>query len=215
MGIRNDVTKKLIRNYISIIDLLTQVRNAKNSTSSSESSARNRKPDMHPKDIPTELEYTQEQLDMVNQIKRCKNYYEVLNVTKEATDSDIKKAYKKLALQLHPDKNRAPGAVEAFKAVGNAVAVLTDSEKRKAYDLYGSEGRTYRTQSHHHHQNHEYEHAYARGGFESDFTAEELFNMFFGGGFPQQRMNTQNRRYQQQNRESTVCYVVESKSETN
>lgn len=60
---------------------------------------------------------------------RCKDYYEILGVTKESTDSEIKKAYKKLALQLHPDKNKAPGAAEAFKAVGNAVATLTDNGK--------------------------------------------------------------------------------------
>lgn len=48
-------------------------------------------------------------------IKKCKDYYEILNVTKDATDSEIKKSYKKLALQLHPDKNKAPGAAEAFK----------------------------------------------------------------------------------------------------
>lgn len=74
---------------------------------------------MNTKDVPPPepSDYTPTQLEMVNQIKRCKDYYEVLNVTKESTDSEIKKSYKKLALQLHPDKNHAPGAVEAFKTV--------------------------------------------------------------------------------------------------
>lgn len=95
------------------------------------------------------------------------------------------------------DKNRAPGAVEAFKAVGNAVAILTDAEKRKSYDLYGSEDRQHigrtgfrRT----------YESGYTRG-FEADVTAEELFNMFFGGGaFPSQNVYTaRTRRFHRQN----------------
>lgn len=190
---------------------------------------RNRKPDP-PKEEPatSEPQYTTEHLEMVRRIKRCKDYYEVLTVTKESTDSEIKKAYKKLALQLHPDKNHAPGAVEAFKAVGNAVAVLTDPEKRKAYDMYGADGqKSFMRRPNHHHDNHEYEHAYARGGgFESDFTgiqrfiiyinkktkvifsvfiAEELFNMFFGGGFPQNRMNTR-ARYQGQRNDTAVSY---------
>ncbi|KAK9506857.1 hypothetical protein O3M35_008716 [Rhynocoris fuscipes] len=124
-----------------------------------------------------EMDYTPEQLEAVKRIKKCKDYYEILGVSKDATDSDIKKAYKKLALNLHPDKNRAPGAAEAFKAIGNAVAVLTDAEKRKQYDLYGSDEERIRHNSTHRSE------TYTRG-FESDVTAEELFNMFFGGGFP-------------------------------
>ncbi|KAL0808312.1 hypothetical protein ABMA28_012803 [Loxostege sticticalis] len=133
---------------------------------------RKRKPPSHQ---PPQREYTSEQLDAVRRINtKCKDYYEILGVTKEATDSDIKKAYKKLALQLHPDKNHAPGAAEAFKAIGNAAAVLTDAEKRKQYDVRGEEAV---------HTTHQQQY-YARG-FESDLTAEELFNMFFGAtAFP-------------------------------
>ncbi|XP_068625977.1 dnaJ homolog subfamily B member 14 [Battus philenor] len=135
---------------------------------------RRRKPPSHQ---APQREYTQDQLDAVRRINtKCKDYYEILGVSKEAPDSDIKKAYKKLALQLHPDKNHAPGAAEAFKAIGNAAAILTDPEKRKQYDLRGEEPAH---SPHTHHQTY-----YARG-FESDLTAEELFNMFFGAtAFP-------------------------------
>ncbi|XP_058823899.1 dnaJ homolog subfamily B member 14 [Topomyia yanbarensis] len=160
-------------------------------------------------DSATEAEYTTEQLEAVKRIKKCKDYYEVLGVTKDAPDTEIKKAYKKLALQLHPDKNKAPGAVEAFKAIGNAVAILTDSEKRKSYDLYGSEEQhqpaTRRTRT-------QYEYAYSRG-FETEFTAEELFNMFFGGNIPTQHVYMRQRRFhraehQQQYREPQSGYAA-------
>ncbi|XP_044744968.1 dnaJ homolog subfamily B member 14-like [Coccinella septempunctata] len=84
------------------------------------------------------IEYTQEELEAVKRINKCKDFYEILGVSKYATESDIKKAYRKLALQLHPDKNKAPGSAEAFKKIGNVVAILTDVEKRKQYDLYRS-----------------------------------------------------------------------------
>ncbi|CAH4034307.1 dnaJ homolog subfamily B member 14 [Pieris brassicae] len=157
-------------------DLLTVVRAAiptgtskRTPPSTPSDDVRRRKPAAHQ---PEKREYTADQLDAVKRINtKCKDYYEILSVTKEATDSDIKKAYKKLALQLHPDKNHAPGAAEAFKAIGNAAGVLTDPEKRKQYDLRGDEA-----PAHTQHTHHQY---YARG-FESDLTAEELFNMFFG-----------------------------------
>lgn len=134
----------------------------------------------------TDKEVNKEHLEAVKRIKKCKDYYEILGVTKEATDSDIRKAYKKLALQLHPDKNKCPGAAEAFKAIGNAAAILTDPEKRKQYDLYGSdEERLQQSQRH----THGAYRGYTRG-FEADITAEELFNMFFGGGFPNQNVYT-------------------------
>lgn len=55
----------------------------------------------------------------VHSINKCKNYYEVLGVTKDAGDEDLKKAYRKLALKFHPDKNHAPGATDAFKSKVN------------------------------------------------------------------------------------------------
>lgn len=151
----------------------------------------------------TSGDYTKDQAELCERIKRCKDYYEILCITKEATDTEIKRSYKKLALQLHPDKNRAPGAVEAFKILGNAAGVLTDPEKRKQYNLYGKD--TKKGSTRHYHTNHEYEHAY-RHGFDSDFTADELFNMFFGNGFPQSRTNA-NRQYASR-RTSTVRSVI-------
>lgn len=166
-------------------DLLTKVTNLLKQNGKSESEPTVRKRHTANKEgsqAQATVEYTKDQLEAVKRIKKCKDYYEILGVNKEATDSDIKKAYKKLALQLHPDKNKAPGAAESFKAIGNAVAILTDVEKRKQYDLYGPEEE--RLQSSQARQTHTH-YNYTRG-FEADITAEELFNMFFGGGIPQQ-----------------------------
>lgn len=67
------------------------------------------------------------------------DYYAILGVDKQADESAIKKAYKKLALQLHPDKCQEEGSEEAFKKVGEAVSVLSDPQKRERYDQFGVE----------------------------------------------------------------------------
>lgn len=69
-----------------------------------------------------------------------KDYYKILEISKRATDDDIKKAYRKLALKYHPDKNKSPGAEEKFKEVAEAYEVLSDKKKREIYDQYGEEG---------------------------------------------------------------------------
>ncbi|XP_046798824.1 dnaJ homolog subfamily B member 12 isoform X2 [Gallus gallus] len=120
--------------------------------------------------------YTQDQVDAVKRVKQCKDYYEILGVNREASDEDLKKAYRKLALKFHPDKNHAPGATEAFKAIGNAYAVLSNPEKRKQYDQFGDEKLNPARHGHAHSDFHR--------GFEADISPEDLFNMFFGGGFP-------------------------------
>src|SRR5690349_5001233 len=66
-----------------------------------------------------------------------RDYYEVIGVGRSASDDDIKKAYRKLALQYHPDRNKAPEATERFKEATEAYQVLSDQEKRSMYDRYG------------------------------------------------------------------------------
>lgn len=114
-----------------------------------------------------------------------KDYYGVLGIQRDAGDDEIKKAYRKLALKFHPDKNSDANAEEKFKEIGRAYEVLSDKSKRDTYDRYGEEGlkpnggsggssRTTFT-------------SYGYGNnegraFESDITPEEIFNMFFNGG---------------------------------
>lgn len=67
-----------------------------------------------------------------------KDYYRVLGVDRNASAEDIKKAYRKLARQFHPDRNQASGSEERFKEVNEANEVLSDQEKRRAYDALGA-----------------------------------------------------------------------------
>lgn len=69
-----------------------------------------------------------------------KDYYKILGISRGASDDDIKKAYRKLALKYHPDKNKEPGAEEKFKEVAEAYEILSDSKKKDIYDKYGEEG---------------------------------------------------------------------------
>lgn len=68
-----------------------------------------------------------------------KDYYEILGVSKNATDAEIKSAFRKMAKQYHPDVNKEPGAAEKFKEISEAYSVLSDESKRKMYDQYGAD----------------------------------------------------------------------------
>ena len=69
-----------------------------------------------------------------------KDYYKILGVQKGANEDEIKKAYRKMALKYHPDKNKSPGAEEKFKGIAEAYEVLSDPKKREVYDQFGEEG---------------------------------------------------------------------------
>jgi molecular chaperone DnaJ len=97
-----------------------------------------------------------------------RDYYEVLGVGRSASEDDIKKAYRKLALQFHPDRNKAPEATERFKEATEAYQVLSDAEKRSMYDRFGHSA---------------FDRAQGVGVDFSDFVGasiEELFETFFG-----------------------------------
>jgi len=66
-----------------------------------------------------------------------KDFYKLLGVSREASDEEIRKAYRNLARQFHPDVNKAPGSEDRFKEIGEAYAVLGDAKTRAAYDKYG------------------------------------------------------------------------------
>jgi molecular chaperone DnaJ len=96
-----------------------------------------------------------------------RDYYEVLGVGRDATDEGIKKAFRKLAFQYHPDHNKNDGAEESFKEVNEAYQVLSDTEKRAAYDRYGHGGA---------------ESVFGRGFEGFDFGGlGDIFDAFFGG----------------------------------
>ena len=83
--------------------------------------------------------YCGERLILTTNAKR--DYYEVLGVTRAVTEQELKSAYRKLALQFHPDRNpNNPDAEEKFKEVSEAYAVLADTDKRAVYDRYGHAG---------------------------------------------------------------------------
>jgi molecular chaperone DnaJ len=69
-----------------------------------------------------------------------RDYYKVLNVPRDSSKEEIKRAYRKLALKYHPDRNKSPDAEERFKEISEAYAVLSDDEKRRQYDQFGFDG---------------------------------------------------------------------------
>ncbi|RAL09005.1 J domain-containing protein [Aspergillus homomorphus CBS 101889] len=137
--------------------------------------------------------YTPEQKAAVLRIRKCSTtaFYEILAVEKTATDGEIKKAYRKLSLLTHPDKNGYEGADEAFKLVSRAFQVLSDSEKKAKYDKFGGDPDSRFTPSAGPSGASPFSGfggGFPRSGgggpmFEEEISPEELFQRFFSGGF--------------------------------
>lgn len=111
------------------------------------------------------------------------DYYDVLGVGPEASQDEIKRAFRKLAFKYHPDRNKMPNAEEKFKEASEAYAILSDPEKRKQYDARGFEGIK---------EQYKQEDIYNSGTFrdtfsEFGFNVEDIFSRIFGGGFASQQ----------------------------
>ena len=96
-----------------------------------------------------------------------RDYYEVLDVPRDANDNAIKSAYRRLARQYHPDVNKSTDAEERFKEINEAYEVLSDAEKRQVYDRYGHAG---------------VQGGFGQGGPGAGFGGfSDIFEEFFGG----------------------------------
>jgi len=134
-----------------------------------------------------------------------KDYYEILGLKKGASKAEIKSAYRKMALKYHPDKNKAADAESKFKEINEAYSVLSDDQKKSAYDQFGHAGVnggagggnpfaggfggqqgpftwSYTSSGG--------GNPFAEGGFDDAF---DIFNQFFGGGFGQAQRRSQYR----------------------
>ncbi|CAH8278970.1 unnamed protein product [Arabidopsis lyrata] len=124
------------------------------------------------------MKYTEENVELVRNIKRNNDYYAILGLEKNCSVDEIRKAYRKLSLKVHPDKNKAPGSEEAFKKVSKAFTCLSDGNSRSQYDQVGivdefdhvqrrsrRPRRTYNTRN---------------DFFDDEFDPDEIFRAFFG-----------------------------------
>ncbi|XP_047332508.1 chaperone protein dnaJ 49-like [Impatiens glandulifera] len=184
-GDRNRALKFLTKSLrldpsLQIDDLLSKINNeSDNSTAQTKESSERQSRSTGPRkrastggSSSSPATYTEEQMTIVRELKKKKDYYEILGLEKNCTVEDIRKAYRKLSLKVHPDKNTAPGSEDCFKSVSKAFQCLSDEEARRKYDVVGSEEPVYERRAARRHQ----------GYYEADIDAEEIFRNFFFGG---------------------------------
>ncbi|KAJ7955116.1 putative Chaperone protein dnaJ [Quillaja saponaria] len=124
-----------------------------------------------------ERSYTEEHVQLVRQIKGKNDYYAVLGIEKTCSVEEIRKAYRKLSLRVHPDKNKAPGSEEAFKKVSKAFKCLSDDDSRRQYDQTGL------VEEFEYNQQHNVGRRRRGTGhdfFDDEIDPDEIFRAFFG-----------------------------------
>ncbi len=138
-------------------------------------------------------DYTEEDARLAAEIVGKVDYYEILGVTKTAPEEEIKRQYRRLALRLHPDKNRAPQATDAFKKLAQAFSCLSNPDKRRRYDLHGTEVSPMRMA----HQ-------------QEEVDPEDLFDLFFNGRI---NPNRGQRRVYRRGNTYYYCYTTTEDAE--
>ena len=122
--------------------------------------------------------YSTDNIGNSNEDKICKelmnkkDYYDILNISKDATPEQIKKGYKRQAIRFHPDKNHSKLSTECFKKISEAYQTLSDPEKKSFYDKYGNEQEFKEKYFQRHHRY-----------YQEEMDPFEAFNIFFGNGF--------------------------------
>ncbi|KAF5941589.1 hypothetical protein HYC85_019231 [Camellia sinensis] len=124
-----------------------------------------------------EHNYTEEHVQLIREVRRSKDYYEILGLQKGCPVEEIRKAYRKLSLKVHPDKNKAPGAEEAFKKVSKAFKCLSNDDSRRQYDQTGlveefEYNQQYNGRQRRRRTGHEF--------FDDDVDPDQIFRAFFG-----------------------------------
>lgn len=126
--------------------------------------------------------YTDENIKLIQEIKTHKDYYAILGVEKSSSVEEIRRAYRKLSLKVHPDKNKAPGAEEAFKMVSKAFMCLSNEGSRRQYNDQTGLVEEFEYNQQYNVRRRRRRRATTRHDmFDEDFDPDEIFRSFFFG----------------------------------